>query len=87
MALRVQEEDVGCIGIYLLVGTAEFRIIGTGHSCFNYQSCFMLGEAVVSIFGQEICCTELLGFVSFSTKKQKPCLEITHINLHPHLPV
>jgi len=31
MALRVQQEDVGCISIYLLVGTAEYRIFGTGH--------------------------------------------------------
>jgi len=40
----------------------------------------MLSEAVVSILGQEICCTEvLLVFVSFSPKKRKSCLEITHI--------
>jgi len=31
MALRVQQEDVGCISIYLLVGTAELRIFGTSH--------------------------------------------------------
>jgi len=41
MALRVRQEDVGCSSIYLLVGTAEFRIFGTGHSCVitNHALC------------------------------------------------
>jgi hypothetical protein len=46
-ALRIQQEHVGCISIYLLVQqSTEFSA--------RVTSCFMLGEAVVLIHGQEI---------------------------------
>lgn len=75
MELRIkQDDDLGCIKTYLSVSTTVPYFQRGLLQCqtsqlSSYESCFVFGEAAVSILVPEVDYTEVaLGSVSFSAK-------------------